>query len=978
MNRGIVSVAPPSPHAELLLVRSAEALWHEVMRPWIEAGRNRLERAYILVPTRGQAQGWKQRCLDENIPLLGVEFLTPGLARRKWRAAALSDPPSAGREPALRPAMGRELLLLGLHQAIARRQAALTPVDDGWGYWQSLSSDAERALDDFDDLLKAGFSAEDFPQPALREVFGDLMRWVERCGYTHAAIEARNAGLKKVGADGQTIGDRGLVVGMSLELAGEFFGVAAFLRRIPRICVALPDPEFGLLGESEEGWINVWQDLLGVEARPVDEGNSLVPSAERVGALWTDSDGGGDAGCAAVLVGQTRTDEMRLVADRISDWVRAGARQIAVMFPRSDSAHLRLVELLVERGVSFVDLLETAGPPPVDNRAQQAVLEFYARGGRIEELMQLWPILRAVGSVTLASGDVRVAIERAFDQQPTHALAAHVDRWLAREPELARVAHALGDCWPEELTLADALQRFRTTCEELDLAAPEGIEALDALAARDAEPYARDAVIAGLASFVAVAEPVPGAPGRGGFARVVLGTRRRLEGVSWSHVALVESNAGCWPVADRRSCWLTDEERAKLNQRGRFSFGLVTASSRRALEKRAWGRVARDTSDQMLFSAARFEEESPDVALAPNAWLERVLWSGGVVEAHGGIVATMASLARETATKAIARDGELARWIQVNSDRRDPARPFDVHFLGSEPGSPLRPEKLSPRLIERSVGDPAELWFDAVVGVRRVPREPLVRNPRKALGLKAHALLADALKPAGSAGRGFGPLPSEREATDRLESRLLHVRRSWPRDHFWASFGDELERVCQGLLNNIFAMNAGEFVATEAWLDEPAELALAHRSIPVIGRMDLVRSDRPGWQGATVDVVDFKTGGDAQLSAKRMGRTGASLQLGVYLAAINALGVQQARVWMLKPEPGDMTHLDAAELPEALRRLQWLDDAIERGVYGALTPDRSPYAPIGFRWPLACVLPPAAVLREKFDRTFSLNTEDGA
>ena len=62
----------------------------------------------------------------------------------------------------------------------------------------------------------------------------------------------------------------------------------------------------------------------------------------------------------------------------------------------------------------------------------------------------MWPILRAVGSVTLASGDVRVAIERAFDQQPTHALAAHVDRWLAREPELARVAHALGDCWPEE------------------------------------------------------------------------------------------------------------------------------------------------------------------------------------------------------------------------------------------------------------------------------------------------------------------------------------------------------------------------------------------------------------------------------------------------------------------------------------------------------------------------------------------------
>ena len=76
-----------------------------------------MQRSYVVVPTRGQAQALKQRCLLEGVALLGVEFLSPGLARKKWLALG------AGGE--MTQALGRELLMLGLGAIVERRLKAL-------------------------------------------------------------------------------------------------------------------------------------------------------------------------------------------------------------------------------------------------------------------------------------------------------------------------------------------------------------------------------------------------------------------------------------------------------------------------------------------------------------------------------------------------------------------------------------------------------------------------------------------------------------------------------------------------------------------------------------------------------------------------------------------------------------------------------------------------------------------------------------
>jgi hypothetical protein len=953
-------VAPP---ITLHLARHAETAWTAVIRPWLCAGRGGLERSHVIVPTRGQAHAFKQRCLRENLALLGVEFLTPGLAHQKWRALAATAA----------PAMGRELLLLGLRTLIARRVAALDPREPAWGFWRSLQSDPERALDDGDELLKAGFAPGDFPLPSLRELFTDLAAWVERLGYALAPVAAVEAGLASVPADAPRLGGRVLVWAGGPELWGEFFTLAAVVRRCADVTAILPEPAFRGEAAPDERWVDLWSALLGVEPQAIDAPEPAA-TCEAVGTLWTHE--GGTAERATVLVGRTRGDEMRLVAQRIDELLASGAENIGVAFPRADAAHLQLAQLLAARGVPFADLLETAGPPAVDAQAQRAMLAFQERGGRIEELLALWPWLRATGAVTLSLGEARRACERSFDACQAHGVAAHLPHWDETAPELARAARLLLPAWPEEITLAEALARFRAAATALALELPEGWGPLDQLAARETAPLPLAAVVAALASFLPAQAPVRAAPGKGGFARVTLGTRCRLEGVAWSHLILVESNAGVWPGRREPSCWLTDEQRRTLNLRGRFSLGLFASDDRAALERAGWRALARDTAAEITFSAALFAEEEPELRLAPNSWLERVLWAQGRISAETGLEAAFAQLAVAAPATALPPPADLADWREVWGGRRDPARPFDGHFFCADPAL-VAPEKLSAKLIERGVQDPAVLWFEAVLRTPRIAWEPFVRTPRKVLGQQAHALLATALRST-EVTKGFGALPPADEAAARLSRALADLRATWPTDRYWDSFHAELVRICTVLLGNVYALGAGSYVATEAWLPRAAELVLGTRRLPVVGRLDLVLLDRPGWVGANVDIIDFKTGGDLDLSAKRMAHSGASLQLGVYLAGVRSLGAAKGRVWMLKPEPGAAVKLEDDELPIALAKLDWLAAALERGEYGALTPDRSDYAPPGYAWPLACTPVRHAVLRAKHALTFGAKESEAA
>jgi hypothetical protein len=275
--------------------------------------------------------------------------------------------------------------------------------------------------------------------------------------------------------------------------------------------------------------------------------------------------------------------------------------------------------------------------------------------------------------------------------------------------------------------------------------------------------------------------------------------------------------------------------------------------------------------------------------------------------------------------------------------------------------------RLSAVEIENGIGDPACLWFDAVLRTRRVGWGAFPRARRKSLGTWVHRVLAGALRGTPASG-DFFQFPERAAAEERLASELVALRARWPSDSYWDSFHRDVGRAARELLGRVYELPAPRFAAAEVAIPDGATIpAGAAGRVPVHGRMDLVLADRSQWAGATVEIVDYKTGAGPILSAKRMESTGASLQLGVYLHAVLSAGATGS-VWMLKPEERPRT-IAAEALERASARLGILGEHLVSGIFGARTPDRGEFTH-GFEWPLACAPIAASILEAKFAATF--------
>jgi len=937
--------------AEIILSRFAEGEWQGVVRPWLEGARGRLERSLVVAPTRGQTHALKQRCLAEGVSLLGVEFLTPGLAARKRGG---------------RPAPARGLQLLVLRAAIEARAGALAPDDPARPLWRSLASDLEAALDDYEELLRAGLGAGSFPRPELREAFGDLATWMARHG---SPLEDAAALLAAADPGAQPVADRLLILAGGPECRGDFAGLAALALRCPSVTVALPEPEFRGRIAWDEAWPGMWERLLGVELRVIDVADPQG-TCSAVADLWSGERGPGRK--AAVIVGQTRSDEMERVADEVAELLRAGSDNVAVVFPGADAAHARLARALASRGVAFADLIGACGTAPIDDQIQHAIVDFYARGCRLEEMLALWPLLGALGMVRIPAARARSVCLRLFDETQSHAMAPHAEALAASgeedRREVGRVARLLLPAWPAMLTLREALDRFEAARDGVKAAAPPGWATLRCFARRASEPMPAAANLEAIRSFLPSKAPLEEPGQRGGFARVTLTTLRRAVGVAWSDVIFAESNHGAWPLRRESSCWLDDDTRRGTAAAPGFPMGLATGDVREALERRMYRSIARDTRRRVAFSASLFDEEDPEERLEPNAWLERVLWDAGLLAGGDAAAGGFGSLsAAPRAARAAGAGGApaLGAWAETWRRRRDPTAAFDEWFFAH--GRGLQPAGLSAKVIEDGLGDPVRLWFSAVLQVERVEWRPFSRTDRKLIGTAVHGVLARSLGGTPEAG-AFFRMPARAEAEARLDAELSALRARWPANRYWDSLHLDVGGAARDLLAQVYGLTEAPYGAVEARIPDGATVPAGPAGrIPVHGRMDLVLSDRPSWEKAAVRIVDYKTGGDARLSARRMASKGAGIQLGVYLEAARSVDASGS-VWMLKPgeKPSSIA---TADLDAALSRLDLLGRHLTSGVYGALTPDRDDFT-LRFEWPLACSPIAHAVLQEKFKLTF--------
>ena len=417
----------------------------------------------------------------------------------------------------------------------------------------------------------------------------------------------------------------------------------------------------------------------------------------------------------------------------------------------------------------------------------------------------------------------------------------------------------------------------------------------------------------------------PRAPGRGGFARVTLTTCRRAAGVAWSDAIFVEANAGIWPGRREPSCWLGDEARRELNGSGRFSLGLATSDDRAALERRLISAIARDTRRTVVLSAALYGEEEPEVRLGPNAWLERVMWSKGLLSADGagrrrsrGWPSRRA--ARTGGATGAGAAGALARASGAGAGTR--RSPFDEFFLAG----PIRgAQAREPFGARRSR---AGSWTRPGSGSMRScgcggsSGGPSERERGKAVGDAVHRALAAALRGAPAEGdffRAAGPGCGRGEARRgaRGPSRAGGRRTATGIRSTW---------TCAGRPGSCWAactsfprpLRRGGGCGCPSGATVPA------------GDAGPVPVPRPGGPGAFRPAAAGRARGSRSSTTRpgpgrrsrrrRMASTGAALQLGVYLQAALSAGASGG-VWMLKPEEPPR-RIGAEELDLACAKLE--------------------------------------------------------
>jgi hypothetical protein len=487
---------------------------------------------------------------------------------------------------AARPVLGKEFLLLGLRGIIADRLDGMAPDDPAHGYWQSLRSDPERALEAFDDLQKAGFGPEAFPRAVPAQAFGALRDWVLGLGTALGHEEAQQAALRPLDAGADTLDAELLVLGLGAEAWGEFFNVAALVRRTRGVTVVVPMPTMSGGGGLDEEWAKVWETFLGVSAEALEVGVESTAGAA-IAECWLGT--GVGAGALSpppvdLLIGENREAELQAVVGQVEEWLGENATSgtgaaIGVVLPGAGPGHRRLVELLREREIPFNDLVGRVAAPPPELQLQRAVVEFWAEGARLDALFELWPRLRALNCLRLDApyAEFRSVIEGAFEEACDHALTAALpllerlaeDKNDAAAKDVLKVASALLPAWPERLSLAEALGCFHALCTAWRLPLPESLAALTGFAAQVPREWPRALAADFLMGFLPETAPAEEpASAHGGFAPVTLTTRRRAEGAPWTHLVAVHANAGEWPQRRDANPWLNDAERAALIGRG--------------------------------------------------------------------------------------------------------------------------------------------------------------------------------------------------------------------------------------------------------------------------------------------------------------------------------------------------------------------------------------------------------------------------
>ncbi len=909
------------------------ATWTCAAEPWLRThGPAWRERRTVLAPNAAWIAALKAGAVAAGIPVLGINWLTPGC----WRAQALCALPDSARQVAL-----REDLHLLLELAAAALPDNLLA--------RAYGPDPAPFQELLDALDGAGWDGEVFADATARELAASVAHARAQAGWLTTA--AADRAFRAAAANGTLprLGEKLLAVGFSpgdwalhplLEAAAAAHGES-------ELVLDVVDYEQTIAA----AWVGAWEETLGGPADWLEAAGTPAPFASLAAEILASArptptqsfSAPENASPVLWLADNLQAEADLAVAQALAFLGEAGDRParvgVVVGSVNSPLAHE------VAARFAALDLPHHDAPGHLPGRVPaQALFEAWLDWQMDGRLAGLVTWVRTAGNCGLASGKDADKIEKYLQEAMRATLTddpAVLGTWLAgarAEATEARVFLAAWPPLPESAPWEDFLKKVLEVSKKLRW--PEEPEFLqqrmENWRGAVTSPLPRAAVLRWVRAVTRVPGRTRDARGREPWAPLQVVDAASAAAQEWTHLVLGGLLHGEWPADDHDSPLLSEARVRELNRavlrqgaqgEGHWTAApgrapLLSQADRRRLDRAVFARLLGLPTAGLALTARRTDPaDGRPARLSEYFWAAAKLALGRLPTEDDWDALAAASRARHEVVRAglggslpeivrgdfgkISAPGPAAT-ARAHAARRNPQTAFDEFSFGLK-SLPKEPLKLSCKKWQDALARPGAAWFQHIL--RAEPRwEPAEDDPaRLSLGLWAHEIARPGPANFGEAG---APESLQRPSLE-LWRKLVDTSAQKIRAETAAAFAAAQRPLPEAWLDTWAraARVAGQWVDALAenpeWTHALGEISLpcelrgalpgTRVELPLSGRMDLVLFGQPvvfapGRLGSSAAwVVDFKTGGDPPLSLKKLA-DGAGLQVALYARALLVLG----------------------------------------------------------------------------------------
>lgn len=954
---------------------SFDDAWKEVLEDWFfkKVGCDLSDLPWaVVVPNDASVQFIKERLLKRDIPLLGVEFYTPGTLRHYLSKV----------NHCLQTVELRENLHL-LMKVVARGL-------EGNAIAQAAAVEPEQFVRLADLLEAAGWQASVLKNDHVRELIKKYQEAREQYGMITAQSMAN--GLWELSKNPELAFSNLLVFGFSSKHWTHYKLLLTAVRSSQKAILCFLTQDNGRL--IDQAWLGSWEQELGVSKRIsggldsklfdylsyyFDEANMREEVILR-GRL------------PEIYIAKDILREAEVIVARIAEALARGeVSRLGVVFPNQTSPLGREVaRLLEEEEIAHYNHLGYVGER--------------SRGQQLFEGWVAWQKSRRLGAFLVFldelvnQGKLGIKPLQAFEKNSCKALQTLLTDDLELIFTYFKVNYQYDNSvlellkqWsllPEETTFQIYVELARKAMQSIGW--PEDLELIEQRAGLllvDLEkPISKGDFLLWLSGVTKPLGRISKYWGQHHYAFVHLITEEEGLMQSWSHLILAGVNQGEWPSEKPEVIFLEDRQIADLNfvslKQGNQGDGhlavkdgfslLVSSADHYGISQRNFSILLGMPSKQLILTAHMKDLKKSKIALM-SEFLERVYWmSAGVLLDASAIRGILHDTENWISQYRLREHKDVKELVHAYQKRRNIEEPFDEYSFSFK-GSNKVALNVSCKAWEEILTSPQGAWLKHILGVEK---------NEVCLGKSLYALARGTWVHAWIRLEGEG---KQLDAQAWSESIKEHAQKvygvvqktfdasNWPLPDIWKGCWNESLRIALSLREVLSEGLSNSYLFSEYSIADNREKAqlpnLRPVAIPLKGRIDLLAYPLPHMECKDYGlwILDFKTGVSGSLTENKVAN-GTGVQLVLYALKFYLEGFNNIEMSIVQPGVSLSQQVNLKSLLDNCSIFDAINDIYNSGKLGIRTSMDGVYGGrSGF--PLATIKIGDDILKKKWELT---------